>query len=439
MSENQVASISSKKLCFQAGFLPVPLKHVPPASLAELEVYLYNSQIHNYSLYRHPDLPFGKKDYLRLQDSGVDFVYVSVRDHQAYYRTMETAIQNIVDDSDIQQEKKAEILYSTSMELANQLLEVPPGKEEIERTSRLARASVRMIMNDKKAFSGLFDVFNHDFYTATHMVNVCSSSISLGLKMGLVEPEILQSIGTGALLHDIGKIFIPIELLNSKEKITPAQKEILNSHVEKGYNHLIKVMPDLPRDVISIILEHHERIDGKGYPNGLKSDQLSSMGRLAGIVDSFEAMTSVRPYREHTFSVGDALQEIEDGTPDKYDLDILRAFASMVESAITDEQDNGGKLTLGSPEKIIAHKITCSSIAVLSPRAVQLDQNIHISSPIFNKINLTKMTAVVTRCQDHGDGWFSVEAQFHVPQSPKSIAELKNVTTVREISPLLKQ
>ena len=69
-------------------------------------------------------------------------------------------------------EKKAEILYSTSMELANQLLAAPPGKEEIERTANLAQSTVQLIMNNKGAFGRLFEIFDHDFYTATHMVNV---------------------------------------------------------------------------------------------------------------------------------------------------------------------------------------------------------------------------------------------------------------------------
>jgi len=74
-----------------------------------------------------------------------------------------------------------------------------------------------------------------------------------------------------------------------------------------------------------------ERLDGSGYPKDLRHDELSPLGRLAGIIDTFDAMTSVRPYRSHTFSIAEALQEIEDETPEKFDVEILHAFASVVE------------------------------------------------------------------------------------------------------------
>lgn len=482
-SENSVADSGNKRICYQAGYLPVPLVHVPPEGLARLEIYLFNPQNKSYSLYRHRDLPFGKKDYKRLMESKVDFVYVSVRDHQIYYRTMENVLSQIVADNKIQEEKKAEILYSTSMELANQLLAAPPGKEEIERTANLARSTVQLIMNDKGAFGQLFEIFDHDFYTATHMVNVCSVSISLALKMGLIQKHELQNLGTGALLHDIGKIFIPSEVLNSTDKITPEQYDLLKTHVQQGYDHLTNILDDLPDETAAIIAEHHERMDGSGYPKGLKNDQISPLGRLAGITDTFEAMTSVRPYRAHTFSVEEALQQLEDEAPAKYDLEIVHAFAALIETTIKTEPDNndqqqqgtspttaasriasvdlggpkhtqyyfripiivrniervGGKLALGPNEKMIAHKISPISIGLLSPRSIPLDANIYIWSEKFTQINLSNLIAVVTNCRSHGDGWFTVEARFHNSQTAETIEQIRTITTVREISPLLKQ
>ena len=164
--------LNKRQICCQAGYLPVPLHCVPAESLAGLKIYLPGKG--GYSLYSSVNLCFDSEDSRRLLESGVEFVYVSVKDHQAYYRTMENAIETIVADPDFQKEKKAEILYATSMELSNQLLAGPPGKEEVARTANLARATVQLIMNDKGAFGRLYEVFNHDFYTATHMVNVCS-------------------------------------------------------------------------------------------------------------------------------------------------------------------------------------------------------------------------------------------------------------------------
>ena len=465
------------KLCRQAGYLPVPLHSVPPEGLADLEVYLFNGR--SYHLYRSTDLHFGQRDYQRLIDSGVDFVYVSVKDHQVYYRTIEKSLEKIISDTNTQLERKTEILYSTSMELANQILLKPPGQNEIDRTAKVAHATVQLIMHDQNAFSRLFEVSSHDFYTATHLVNVCSSAISLANKIGLTDQQVLNKLGTGAMLHDIGKIFIPSELLNAPGKITNAQYAQLQSHVELGRAHLLKVS-DLPSEAMAIVTEHHERIDGSGYPDGLKGDQISAMGRLAGIVDTFDAMTSVRPYREHTFSVEDTLQHLEDQAPDKFDKEIVMAFNKMMQSALNVDNNNSKKndmtpdqpespdlnwietdnytgrrhlrhyfrsqalirkvhrikdnLRAGPAEKIIAHNISRSGIGLLSPRPLALDENILLSIAGNDSEQQINLTAVVIRCVNHANGWFTIGAQFHQQQSDSLIDKIRNITMAREIS-----
>lgn len=464
--------INKGKICSQAGYLPIPLHCVPAESLAGLQIFLAGTG--GYSLYSAIDMRFEQRDSKRLLDSGVEFVYVSVKDHQVYYRTMEGALEKIVADPNIKAERKSEILYATSIELSNQLLAAPPGKEEVQRAANLARATVQLIMKDKAAFGRLCEAFNHDFYTATHLVNVCSLTISLAQKMGLVDPQVLQLLGTGGMLHDIGKIFVPAELLNSPNPLTHEEFELIRTHVDRGRQHLEKVM-DVPPEMLAIIAEHHERMDGSGYPNGLKHDELSPLGRVASIVDTFDAMTAVRPYRPESYSVAEALELIEDETPDKYDAEVFHAFAAMVETSINgagkDEADSfaarranrtsvdmsgpkhtqlyfripivvqrvrriAGKLTLGPPEKVIAHKMSCLKLGLLSNRPFELDQNICICAPKLESIGMGKLLAVVSRCRNQGGGWYTVEAQFHKAQSAETIEKIKAVTVVREISSL---
>jgi len=468
--------INKRPLCCQAGYLPVPLRSVPAEGLTGLEVYLAGNG--EYSLYSAIGLEFGPGDSQRLLENGVEFVYVSVHDHQAYYRTMENALETIVADPNMQQEKKSQILYATSIELSNQLLAAPPGKKEVNRAANLARATVQLIMKDQNAFGRLYEAFNHDFYTATHLVNICGLTISLAQKMGLVDMNILQRIGTGGLLHDIGKIFIPGEILNSNRSLTAEQYELVKTHVDRGRQHLTKVM-ELPAEMLAIVAEHHERINGSGYPHGLRHDQLSPLGRLAGIVDTFDAMTSVRPYRSDTYSVAQALELLEDETPEKFDVEIVHAFAALVEHAVqvdrsVDEKSGGqptgvqlssadisgpkhtqyyfripvvvrriskirGELTLGAEEKVTAHKISCVGLGILSNRPFNLDESVCILSPKLEAIGMGNLLAVVTRCRDRQGGWYTVDAQFHQRLTAEVVDQIKTVTATREISPLVKQ
>jgi HD-GYP domain-containing protein (c-di-GMP phosphodiesterase class II) len=462
---------NNQPFCSQAGFLPVPLRSVPIESLANLKIYLLTQG--KYSLYNAQDLHFGLRDLQRLLDARVEYVYVSVKDHQTYYKTLEGAIASIVSDPAIQQEKKTEILYATSIELANQLLEAPPGKEEIKRTANLARATVDLIMKDRTAFGGLYEIFNHDFYTATHLVNVCGLTVALAQKMGLVDSQILYQIGTGGLLHDVGKIFIAPDILNTTQPLATSQHEIIKTHVHLGYQHLKKVS-NLSPAVLAVVAEHHERIDGSGYPKGLRNKEISLLGQLAGVVDTFDAMTSVRPYRAYTFSIGQALQQIEDDTPQKFDREIVRAFFSLIEKTVQRnagyETSNGNrpdeiplisaagaklqdtqyyfripitvrklgkvrdKLTVGSERKLIGHKITCLNMGFLSDILFKPDENIYLSNPQLTAIGMGKLVAIVTRCFNHQDGWYTIEAQFLKPLAPAILEKIKTITSVREVS-----
>lgn len=462
LTDTQLDSSAHRQLCYQGGFLPVPLRNVPPGSLGEFDLYLRNGE--SYLLYNSIDLKFSNRDYHRLLASGVEFVYVAVRDHQAYYRTIERYLENIISDPETQKEKKAEILYCTSVELANQLMEQPPEQEEITRTKDVARATVKMVIEDTGAFGHLFDIFNHDFYTATHMVNVCTSVVHLAWKCGVTDEKVLRKLGAGAMLHDIGKIFVPSEILNTPKDLTNEQYSLIQTHVERGREHLREVA-DLSPEIIDVVAHHHERMDGSGYPKGLKGDQISLLGRLVGVVDTFEAMTSVRPYREYNFSVEDALQYLEDQAPEKYDREIVKIFTKLMENILGLEQetfeigtsdnsgvrgDNGnksqrngqrhyfrilaqvrnvnrvkGELSLGATEDIIVHNLSYSGVGLLSPGRMSPGKNICISFTDAETNKPIHLIATVVRCVEHGDGWFTVGTQFHVIQSKQFIDSVK--------------
>lgn len=470
---NIEVQLADTQHCTQAGYLPVPLRVVPPESLDQLNIYLATED--SYSLYRSVAFHFSNQDVQRLIEGGVEFVYVSVHDHQVYYRTMESAIENIVTTAKLQKAKKAEILYATSLELVNQLITAPPQQEEIERAMNISRATVQLILDDQEAFECLFETFNHDFYTATHMVNVCSVSIAVAEELGCLEPELIPLLGTGSLLHDVGKIFIPDSILNSERPLSFEEQAQVRSHVERGCQHLTSI-GGLPDEVMAVVAEHHERIDGSGYPKGLKHNQISPLGRLAGIVDTFEAMTSVRPYRdhEHTYSIEQALDHIDSEAGKTFDPEIAQAFIGLVEQtirrdsvekervntslAISQGANSGigeslrtqyyfripitvkrlkqihGRLIFGPAEQVIAHKISRTGIGLLSSRPIPADQSIYITAPSLEKIELHRLLAVVTSCRGHGDGWFSIDAQFHTCQSPEIINKLKQVTDLREVT-----
>jgi len=166
---------------------------------------------------------------------------------------------------------------------------------------------------------------SRDPYTAGHQRRVSELSVAIARKMGMSEEEVDQ-VGTTALLHDVGKMSIPAEILSKPGKLSPVEFELIKSHSEAG--HAIVKGADLESPIADVILQHHERLDGSGYPRGLSADQILLGARIIMVADVVEAMSSHRPYRP-ALGVDAALAEIEDGAGVRYDAAVVKACGEV--------------------------------------------------------------------------------------------------------------
>jgi len=142
----------------------------------------------------------------------------------------------------------------------------------------------------------LTDIKSYDNYTYLHSVNVCVLSIITGAELELSYNE-LKELGVGALLHDIGKVMIPPQILQKQSALTNEEYEIIKQHSVIGYN-ILKTMPQISEVSAMVALCHHERFDGKGYASGLAKDEIHIYSRIVAIADIFDALTSDRIYRK---------------------------------------------------------------------------------------------------------------------------------------------
>ena len=164
-----------------------------------------------------------------------------------------------------------------------------------------------------------------DPYTGGHVWRVSQFAKLLATKIGLVEDEIIQ-ISIAAYLHDLGKISIPDDILKKDSALTEMEYSIVKTHPSVG-KKLLNLHP-LGEMVVSVANEHHERMDGKGYPNGLHGGQISLAARIVSISDAFDAMTSVRPYRKG-MSLEEALSRIEAGAGSQFDADLAAHMCEL--------------------------------------------------------------------------------------------------------------
>jgi putative nucleotidyltransferase with HDIG domain len=174
-----------------------------------------------------------------------------------------------------------------------------------------------------------------DIYTRGHTERVCYMALSLCGEMGWNE-EKLWEVKMGGILHDIGKIGVPDAILNKAEALTNEQFEIMKQHPVVG----AKILEDISflTPAIPYVLYHHERFDGKGYPFGLRNDQIPIQGRLMAVVDTFDAMTSDRPYRKaKSFQM--ALKEIQDCAGSQFDPHIAELFLNAWEKGLLNKKE----------------------------------------------------------------------------------------------------
>lgn len=161
-----------------------------------------------------------------------------------------------------------------------------------------------------------------DDYTYMHSVAVSAMMTSLAIQLGMSDEEVEQA-ALGGLLHDIGKARMPMEVLNKEGKLTDEEYRVIQTHARAGYDMLVEG-ETLEPQVLDIALHHHEKVDGSGYPDGLKGEEITRLARMGAICDVYDALTSNRPYKKG-WSPGVAVQRMM-SWKGHFDPTILQAF-----------------------------------------------------------------------------------------------------------------
>ena len=167
-----------------------------------------------------------------------------------------------------------------------------------------------------------------DPYTAGHQKRVSELATMIAARMGMSVGEI-EDIRIAGLIHDVGKLVVPVEILTKPGRLSDVEYELVRTHARAGHEMLADVA--MPGDVVEIVHQHHERLDGSGYPRGLADDQISPGGRVLMVADLVEAMASHRPYRASQ-GFPAALAELDRGAGTLYDPQVCAACRAVVEA-----------------------------------------------------------------------------------------------------------
>ena len=211
------------------------------------------------------------------------------------------------------------------------VVDITERKQLEESQATLTRAVVR-------ALSASVEI--RDPYTAGHQERVAQLAVAIAAELHL-DPGEIDQIGLAARIHDIGKLSIPAELLTRPGRLSDTEAAVVRMHSQAGFDMLKKV--HFPEHVADMVLQHHERSDGSGYPCGLRGDQIAIGSRIIAVADVVESMASTRPYRA-ALGIDAALDEIRRGADTRFDPDVVDAFVRLVENGAVKFDETGSLL-----------------------------------------------------------------------------------------------
>lgn len=165
-------------------------------------------------------------------------------------------------------------------------------------------------------------------YFYSHSVNVAILASNLGLSLGYNEPKLID-LCASCLLHDIGLLKIPREITAKLSKLSPEEYNLIKKHPLYGLE-ILKYVKDPPKSAPQVIYQHHERVDGKGYPEGRIGDEISEFAKIASIAEVYESITHPRPYREHKIIPYDAVKMIVQEVKSSFEPKYVRVFLNFV-------------------------------------------------------------------------------------------------------------
>lgn len=227
---------------------------------------------------------------------------------------------------DVKLARKAFAIKENSKILLKDFLDSTSSSEKLEVVKDAVSDIVGLLLQNSAAVYDLLTLQKFDYYTYTHSVNVSVLSAALGAAIGLGKSDVVN-LGMGAMLHDVGKTSVPSLILNKQGNLDPHEYKIIQGHVRRG-GEILREHNAFPESAYDALLQHHEKLSGRGYPFKLRGQEINLFGRISGIADCYDALTTNRPYRS-ALSPYHALQIISQDIGD-YDPDLLAAFVKML-------------------------------------------------------------------------------------------------------------
>lgn len=298
------------------------------------DIFVKRSERHYTKIFRKGEVV--DEERLQLYNSkGVKYFYVDSEGYKTYLKALEVVSERVFKDLDSVGPEELthvlrELVIATAIELSTSI-QIDQG--QLSNCGNVVKGCVDVLNKDPKSFVRVLSLLSHHPHAVKHSVMTSIFSILLAKNLEIENQKLLQIIGLGAFLHDVGIAMLDYDP-EAVTDLTPAQWKEMKAHPELGKRKVDHL--NIPPEVLTIILQHHEQPNGGGYPNNLKINQIYFPARIVAVADTFCALLTKRPFRE-AFTPIDALKAMRSDTG-KFDSQVLVALEKMLGDAITTEK-----------------------------------------------------------------------------------------------------
>ena len=308
-------------------FIPISVATLLPTEAVGLDLYQQEVDSERLVLYRGAEFPLSMDDLERLRGRGVHRLYIS-RESRSTYQKYLRKIATTNDPKAIPLSARTGALNEVVRDVLHAAFATENLDQTVNAAEQLGVLAADIVTKDEFAASDLFQVLHHDYATFTHSANVAFYCGMLAAELGFDRSDI-ESVTTGGLLHDLGKLDIDEEILCKPGRLNELEFRRIRMHPLLGFKKLAH-REDLSEGQLMMTYQHHERLDGKGYPVGSTESDIHPWAKLCAVVDVFEALTSQRPYRTPMpRSKALMLQQRDSGTA--FDPEMLACWKSIIQ------------------------------------------------------------------------------------------------------------
>lgn len=303
--------------------LPISLATLPLTSTVGVNVYLKTRPGEPPLLFSAAHNPIRREHFEELMHKGSSKLFIHRNDRDLYQQAVRECWDTLLLDRSLPVLQRLAAVHDLTREALIEQFESKHLESLIQTCQHFAATSVAVLGDDPVTAAEIGDALHHDPSLATHATNAAAYAALLGRRLGFATSE-LSRIVAGALLHDLGMLEIDSVLLNKPGRLQTCEHRQVQGHPALGLQRVID-RHDLCEGVMMMIYQHHERMNGSGYPVGIDGNEIHAWSRLCSVVDVYSALTSHRPHRQPVNTLT-ALAVLDRGAGSEFDREMVTCW-----------------------------------------------------------------------------------------------------------------